>query len=211
MLRGNTRFVRRRGYGCREGVYFGENDRVAQQAPDLPKPVDPITVDELVIEQQKDLFRDARRAEIDIGKPTVFWEDPHTGLLMRHAYDHPQIVVPALMQERLLSITHTPQCASHRGGRLLYTTLRRNFYWPAMVPACYRTSSRCVSCAKERIKLRRVSTPLKLFPATALVEDVELDLLGELTTTARGFKHLLVITCRFSKLTRVVPLRRITA
>ncbi len=82
-------------------LYFDEHDRVAQQAPDFPKPVDPFKVDELVIAQQKEPFCDSRRAEIDLGKPTVFRDEPHTELLMRHVYDYPQIVVPVSMQERL--------------------------------------------------------------------------------------------------------------
>lgn len=54
----------------------------------------------------------------------------------------------------------------------------------------------------ERIKLRQVTTPLKLFP---------LDLLGLLIKTRRENLHLLVITDRLTKLTVTVLMSSITA
>ena len=46
-----------------------------------------------------------------------------------------------------------------------------------------------------------------MFPAAAPLEDVAMDLLGELVETPQGNKHLLVITDRFTKLVRIAPLR----
>ena len=49
---------------------------------------------------------------------------------------------------------------------------------------------------------------LNLFPATFPLESVALDYLGPLPTTKNGYTHLLVITYRYSKLTRSIPLKR---
>ena len=43
------------------------------------------------------------------------------------------------------------------------------------------------------------------------LEEVAIDLLGPLPKSDNGKRHLLVISCRFSKLTQLVPLRTITA
>ncbi len=66
-------------------------------------------------------------------------------------------------------------------------------------------------CAKERVKLRRHSKWLKLFPATRPLEFVSIDILGPFRKTKNGHENLLVITDRYSKLTRAVPLRSTTA
>ena len=75
----------------------------------------------------------------------------------------------------------------------------------------YRGSSNCVSCAENRISLRKRRNFLKLFPARAPLEFVALDILGELIKTPRGNCYMLVISDRFSKLIRTVPLKAVTA
>ena len=72
-------------------------------------------------------------------------------------------------------------------------------------------SFNCHACAKERVKLRAHSAPLKLFQAKAPLEYVAIDIQGPLPRASDRSKYLLVITDRFSKLTRAVPLRSITA
>ncbi|CAN8076688.1 unnamed protein product [Agarophyton chilense] len=76
---------------------------------------------------------------------------------------------------------------------------------------CYATVRFCTDCARNRVKLRRHGTKLKLFPARAPLEFVAIDILRPFLTTKRNYKFLLVITDRFSKLVRTVPLRKISA
>jgi hypothetical protein len=52
---------------------------------------------------------------------------------------------------------------------------------------------------------------MKLFPPSAPLEFVGIGILGPLRGTKRGNRFLLVITERFSKVTKVVPQRNITA
>ena len=93
----------------------------------------------------------------------------------------------------------------------MYRTLRRQFYWPELVLEVYRVVRHCHTCAKERVRARKRSACLKIFPAVAPLEDVAMDLLGELVETPQGNKHLLVIIDRFTKLVRIVPLRNTRA
>ena len=80
-------------------------------------------------------------------------------------------------------------------------------YWPAMAVDCYATVRRCTTCAKNRIKLRHGCSELQLFPAQNPLESVALGIFGKLLKTSRGNQYLLVISDRFTKLTRVVPLK----
>ena len=71
--------------------------------------------------------------------------------------------------------------------------------------------AKCEECAKERVRERKRDTYLKLFPATTPLEEVAIDIMGELTQTPRGNRFILVITDRFSKLVRVAAMKQVRA
>lgn len=52
---------------------------------------------------------------------------------------------------------------------------------------------------------------MTLLTPTALLEDITIDLLGELMVSKRGNRYLLVISDRYFKLVRTMTLKRITA
>jgi len=182
----------------------------AKEAP-LPEPVVPISLEELLREQLNDPFCQKMRLQIDSGETTVFLDDVRTGALTRIACAYDQVVVPKKLRARILNMAHYSTAASHPGGKKMYRSLMRAYYWPSMTVDTYNTVRNCSDCAKERVRARARNTQLKLFPAAAPLEDVAMDLLGELVTTPRGKKHILVITDRFSKLVRVVALSTIRA
>ena len=69
----------------------------------------------------------------------------------------------------------------------------------------------CDVCARNRIAEKRKTNPLKLFPAKGPLESVAMDILGPLPRTKHGNRFLLVIADRYSKVTKTVPLRTVTA
>jgi hypothetical protein len=69
----------------------------------------------------------------------------------------------------------------------------------------------CASCARKRLVTQKKTNYLKLFPPSAPLEFVSIDILGPLPETKEGNIFLLVMVDRFSKLTRTVPLRTIIA
>jgi len=80
-----------------------------------------------------------------------------------------------------------------------------------MVTDIHTTITRCTTCAQNRLALRRHSTPLTLFPATELLTELPVDLLGPIPASKKGNRFILVITDRFAKLTKCSAIRRITA
>ena len=133
------------------------------------------------------------------------------GVLIRKSEIGPQVVIPHALKAKVLHIHHFARLAGHPGGRKLYQTIRKSMYWPALAVDCYATARRCPTCARNRIKLRKNVGELQLFPATAPLESVAIDVLGELIRTQRGNEYLLVITDRFTKLTKTVPMKGISA
>ena len=122
-----------------------------------------------------------------------------------------QVVIPETLQGRCLALFHLPKVAGHTGSTKMYAQMRRVVYWPRMAADVSYYVSRCPSCAKKSLRVGRKTTKLSLFPPSAPMEFVAMDILGPLTTTDRGNRFLLVVTDRFSKLTRAFPLSITTA
>ena len=72
------------------------------------------------------------------------------------------------------------------------------------------TVQNCRHCAKNRFRLRQTLNRLKLFPATAPLEPVDMDILVPLPKFKKGRKYLLVITGRSTNFTQVVASRGVT-
>jgi transposase InsO family protein len=93
----------------------------------------------------------------------------------------------------------------------MFQTIRRTFFWPKMVEDIYETVRQCDACARNRISERKHTKKLQLFPAKGPLESVAMDILGPLPRTKHGNRFLLAISDRFSKVTKTVPLRTVTA
>ena len=169
-----------------------------------------ITREELADAQQQDRLCKDIRSQLTRGEGIPFAVDK-SGVLIRTVNRDFQLVVPESLRPRVLNFTHHATLGGAPGGRKLYNTLRKGYYWPSMALDAYATVRNCAECARNRVKLRRKSSTLKLFPAQSPLESVALDILGELIRTPRGNRYLLVIADRFTKLVRTVPLKRITA
>jgi hypothetical protein len=122
-----------------------------------------------------------------------------------------QVVVPVSLRERCLGLFHLPKIAGHPGSTKMYSQMRKIFYWPHMAADITHYVASCPSCVKKSLKVSRKTTRLQLFPPSAPMEFIAMDLLGPLTLTERGNQLLLVVTDRFSKLTRAYPLASTTA
>ena len=121
------------------------------------------------------------------------------------------MVIPEALKQRLLRYQHQSVLAGHPGSRRMYDTLRRYVYWPTMVVDVYKHVEQCRACAKTRLSERRHTSTMRLFPALEPFSGLAMDLLGPLTTSRGGHKHVLVTRDRFIKLTRAIPLRDATA
>ena len=84
----------------------------------------------------------------------------------------------------------------------MYYTLREHFYCPSLAADCYGMVRQCPECAKNRAHEETRRTKLTLFPAKEPLDFIAIDILGPFLTTERGNNFLLVITDRFTKLTR---------
>ena len=171
-------------------------------------PSERIDIHEMLREQERDPFCQRVRKTMDQDRRSAFRENPTTGVLERLLPSHTAVVVPYALQARILRMEHAPLAAGHVGGKRMYETMRKHYYWPRMALDCQDTARNCDACARERVTLQQKGTDLQPFAANAPLESVAMDVLGPLTRTPRGNTHLLVIVDRFSKMVRTVPLRK---
>ena len=173
----------------------------------------PLSFEELAEEQRADDFCQTVLSRQDRKRDSNFFEDTDGLLKRKHPFERDivQIVFPKTLRARLLSLTHDPVVAGHPGQNRMYYILRRMYYWPHMAVDVAATVRNCLHCAKNRVRSRKTLNRLKLFPATAPLESIGIDILGPLPKSKKGRKYLLVITDRFTKLKQVVALRSVTA
>ena len=172
----------------------------------------PISVDEMLAEQARDEYCQWARRQMDLSISSPFAIDQHGVLIRRSPLDGTlQVIVPESLRGRLLDIPHNPPISAHSGRSRMYQTLRRDFYWPSMTVDIHFTVDGCETCAKNRIKDQRNVYPMRLFAADKPLEYVAADILGPLPRTKHGKRFILVVTDRFSKLTKTEALRTITS
>jgi len=101
--------------------------------------------------------------------------------------------------------------AAHPGGKRMYQTLRDQYHWPSLAMDVLGWVAACPTCAKNRLMGTQSEAFMRLFPATQPFAALAIDLLGPLPRTSKEYEYILVICDRFTKVTRAVPLRDITA
>jgi Integrase zinc binding domain len=122
-----------------------------------------------------------------------------------------KIVVPFSLRHRLIRLEEFPVVAGHQGVSNMYASMRRKFFWKEMYKDDEETVRLCTVWAKNRVTERKRTSFLKFLPADGPLEFVSMDILGPLPKTEHRNRSLLVISDRFSNLTRTVPLRTIFA
>lgn len=115
-------------------------------------------------------------------------------------------MISPVLKSRGLHLAHHPQSAGHNNVIKLYRTLRGDFHWPKPATNCHATTT---TTMKNRIRLWERRDPMKLFQAKVPPMHISSDIMGELICSGRGNQYVLLVTDRFSNLTRAVSLKRI--
>jgi len=196
-----------------------ENDALEAASP-AKAPMGALSAQEIILCQAEDAFCQERLKELDVLSPPdpkwsrkQFFFRAKNGLLCRNSVygRETQVDIPEALTQRLSRYQHQSVLTGHPGSRRMYGTLLRYVNWPTMVLDIFQHGEQCLACAKNRLSERRHTSTMKLFPALEPFSRLALDLLGPLTTSRGGHKHVLVICDRFTKLTRAIPLRDATA
>ena len=162
-----------------------------------------LTIPEILESQRTDAFCLTVLSRQALKLDTLFYEDDDGSLRRQHPRqsDIKQIDMPESLRPRILKLAHYSRLTGHPDQTRMYQHVRRTYYWPHMAADIYATVRNCSTCVNNRLKLRKRTNPLKLFPATKPLTSLCTDILGTLQRTKNGYRLSLVITDRFTKLT----------
>lgn len=115
-----------------------------------------------------------------------------------------RLVVSEFVRIRILHLAYFPSLAGHFSKQETYDRMQRHYDWPHMSHSVYTTVPKCESCVRNgnQYSYRR---KIKLSPASCALGIVARDILKQLPMKTIGNKCVLVITDRYSKLTRSIP------
>jgi len=149
---------------------------------------------------------------LDTSEPTRFYQNADE-LLCRegHRAGSQQVSISQSLVTDVLRAEHSSPLAAHPGGYRMYQTLRDHYYWPSLAADVFGWVAAFPTCAKNRLMGTQSTAPIRLFPDTEPFAAAALDLLGPLPRTPEGYEYILVICDRFTKVTRAVPLKNISA
>jgi Integrase zinc binding domain len=122
-----------------------------------------------------------------------------------------QILVPMALRPRVIYLEHYPRSADHPGVTKMFRSMRKRYFWKNMYREIEDAVRSCEQCARNNVQERIRVNKMQLFTAHEPLEFVAIDILGPPTKTPHGNRFLLVISDRFSKLTRTIPMRTTTA
>jgi len=124
-----------------------------------------------------------------------------------------RLYVPAALRLHILHMVHQSSYFQHPGMTKMYSTLRRDLYWPHMRKHIEDYVARCHTCAKAK-----APQPHRQGHTSILIPDrpfqvVGIDYYGPLpeTTSAdasdSGYRYIVTIVDHFSRWVRLVPLK----
>lgn len=149
--------------GCEDGAEYCTDECLAVSEHSRPV-LQSFSTGAFVREQSHDTLCRQLRARLDSGHRIPFVLD-YDGVLQRTTDSSNRIVVLYNLRSKILHMINYKKTGGHPGGRKLYHTLHHWNYCPSISVDCYAVARSCISCAKERMKRRRQTTPIKLFQA----------------------------------------------
>ena len=117
----------------------------------------------------------------------------------RRGQEDIQLVVPKPMREKILEVEHDGKTAGHMGIFKTSERIARKYWWPSMREDVREWIKTCMTCQQYRKGRDEKKGLLKPIEAYLPFELMGMDILTELKPTARGNKHIVVITDYYTK------------
>ena len=116
------------------------------------------------------------------------------------------LCVPLPLRKRILHLMHDDMMAGHFGMDKLRPTILDRFWWPFISKDFVEHIRGCLTCQQSKDTPKRVGF-LKMIPiGKSPWERVGIDIMSKLKTTQKGNKHIVVITCYFTRWVEAYPM-----
>ena len=121
-------------------------------------------------------------------------------------HDQLQLVVPPQLVPTVLGSLHDGPSGGHFNAAKLAKVARLRFWWPFLDRMVVEFCDQCRRCASRNSPTPRPCASMGQLSASEPMELVSMDLVTNLPETARGYKHMLVITDHFTRWVEAYPL-----
>lgn len=123
----------------------------------------------------------------------------------------PQRYIRTTLRQRILHLCHHPLSPVHPAGeRQMYDSMRQQLYWSHTADDVYNAMASCMSCTRNRLTNMK-QRKLRQIPLAGFLGCVSIDIFGLLPNAESGSKYIVVITYRYSSLTKAVLTAETTA
>ena len=122
-----------------------------------------------------------------------------------------QLVLPEIWRNEVTNLLHDNVCAGHLGINRTIARVRARFYWVGYKQDILNKCNTCHVCQARKMPAKPIKAPLKPCVVGIPMERIQIDLITPLPETYSGNKHILTVTCCFTKWTECYPLKNITA
>ena len=133
----------------------------------------------------------------------------HDSVLFIKTPQGPRIVAPSSLRSRILQAAHCHPLGGHRGVHKSLSAVLAMYWWPGVANSVTTFVKHCPTCqeTKDPPGFRSHKSSMHPLPIGKHPNSrVHADLFGPLKASSDGHKHVLVLTCAFSKFVRLVPL-----
>lgn len=119
-----------------------------------------------------------------------------------------KLYIPETLRQEAMKTCHDNPKAGHFGVRKTLYRVKKDFFWPKMLPDVKHYVKNCEICATHKVSQKNPFGQMgKHREVTAPWQIISLDLMGPFPKSKKGNTMLLVITCWFSKFVLLFPLR----
>jgi hypothetical protein len=120
------------------------------------------------------------------------------------------IVVPKddEVRQQILDEAHLSCYSIHPGSTKMYQDLKQHYWWTKMKIEIARYVAKCDTCRHVKAIHMKAAEPLQSLPIpTWKWEDISMDFIVGLPTTAKGFDSIWVIVDRLTKIAHFLPVK----
>ena len=118
------------------------------------------------------------------------------------------VVLPVRLRQFALSLVHNTEGKHLHARGMRRELIALGYWWPGMATDCDEFTSLCRVCRRMNRARTRAVGVAALFSAVVPFAVINVDLMGRLPPTDRGYRYILTVQDRMTRLVRAFPLRR---
>ena len=123
-----------------------------------------------------------------------------------------QLVVPAELREKVVSLAHDTLLAGHRGASKTLSRIQQEFYWPGIHDFVTRYVASCDLCQRNVSKGTVPKAPMGKLPLIGTPFSLMcVDLIGPISPPSNGFRYILTTIDMCSRFPEAIPLKDISS